>query len=74
MILIQTIFQPIPNYYHILSEHEEQDGGEADGGVVPPGRRGEDQEAGHQVSARLQRSERRGKSWMEIPPAFIRSD
>ena len=61
MILIQTIFQPIPNYYHILSEHEEQDGGEADGGVLPPGGGGEDQEARHQVSAWLQRSEWRGK-------------
>ena len=67
MILIQTIFQPIPNYYHILSEHEEQDGGEADGSVMPPGCWGEDQEARHQVSARLQRSERRGKSYLYVP-------
>ena len=56
-----------PYYYYVPSEHEEQDGGEADGGVVPPGRRGEDQEARHQVSARLQRSERRGKSYFYVP-------
>ena len=59
MILIQTSFQLIP---YVLSEHEEQDGGEVDGSVMPPGCWGEDQEARHQVSARLQRSERRGKS------------
>ena len=41
---------------------------------MPPGGGGEDQEAGHQVSARIQRSERRGKSWMEIHLAFIRFD
>ena len=49
--------------FQLTPEHEEQDGGEADGGVLPPCRWSEDQEARHQVSARLQRSERRGKDW-----------
>ena len=44
-----------------LSELQEQNRCEADRCVVSPRGRGQDQEAGHQVPARLQRPERSGE-------------
>lgn len=44
-----------------VSELQDEDRSEADGGVVSSGGRGQDQEAGHQVPARLQRPERSGE-------------
>ena len=44
-----------------VSELQDEDRSEADGGVVSPGGGGQDQEAGHQVPARLQRPERSGE-------------
>ena len=41
-------------------EREEQDGGEADRGLLRASRRGQDQTSGHEIPARILRSKRSG--------------
>ena len=45
-------------------EREEQDGGEADRGLLRASRRGQDQTSGHEIPARILRSKRSGNFFL----------
>ena len=56
-----VVYSTTHSQSRFVSELQDEDRSEADGGVVSSCGGGQDQEAGHQVPARVQRPERSGE-------------